>query len=561
MAKKLKGDITISVQSFDGKKKNVKDITSLSSFVKREVSAIYANTALTKIKKGMTKAQKEAAVKARKEWGLTNKKVSMQMHVKRVDDWGDKKTAPQKIAFENMLGTVPQKYLIIAKLFFLIVSTTPVDEEYKYTAYVNRKYEWSGKPGKLGSRELKSMRAVVRTHVPDEEVLRDLWCISVNTEEGNSSTFLSTKDFDVNWENENSPDYKKIAKKLREVYNNKDFSTFHIWNTYQSHDGFNKIQALEYGRYHYNDTKERHKGKPLEREHGLVGGYSIQAPSGFIRLAWQEVENANEWAGQETEKARAKDSKAEAVKFKATDIKSDINFNVYTNRSANTIYQAINELRLEGVKDDEMTRREIAEAIGKNRQKVYVGIRALNLAAKQKVIDTKEAEEQKRQSFEASKQIERKYKRQETNRKYYKNNKERILKNAKLKGIKGLQGDVSSDGQSIISGEFNLGIVSYQSGYDMKFFTLKGNLKLSKENLEELQNEGSIVEIETRDAKGDKDYAEVRIHQNVLQIYNNDDEEWESAAEHIARIYKVKYDTKKGEEKAIEILQRIIDTI
>ena len=495
---KVRGSIQVDITTSKGKKikASPKSLPKTLRDVYIDQVSEYAAKHTTK---KLTMAQKKLL--AEKRGGITAKKTNAKMTVsKRPGKFNPRAAKESKeIKFDYITPTVAQAYLVVAKLYFLIVCTTPFDEPYNYTAYVDRKYT---KADKHDRRKFKSVSAVIRKHVPDDEALRDTWCINLATEGAKSSDFLSTEDFNVNWENERGPGYKTIAKKLMDFYKKEPFTTFHIWNSYQSKDGFNKFMALEYGQYTAKNTPERHVGDKVHREHGLVGGYSIQAPQGFVRLAWQEVEDANQFAAEATEiakqTAKANGTKAKKVTFKAQDIKSNTTFNLEVNSDADRLRReevtdAVNDLLKQGIARENITRRDIARAIGEKRTKVPVTLGEIKKAAKAK---TKEIKKQAAEDSKVvTKVIRQAVSRQEQNRRYWEKNRDRINEQRREK-YNQLNGTVTAGGQNVFSGVLTL-------GDDFKF-TAGEKVKLGQQEKDWLKNK-----TEDQDIKvfiGDNDY-------------------------------------------------------
>ena len=530
----MKGSIQIDITTVNGKKQKATPKT-LAKMLKDGYVNQVSEYAAKHVTKKLTLAKQKAVAKSKGK--ITPKTANLKMKVSRTPDITKNAATIKKnknMEFKHITPTIAQAYLVVAKLFFKIVCNTPYDERYKYTAYVDRTYT---KADKNDNRKLKSMKAVLRTHVPDDEVLRDLWCINLVAPGVPASVYFSTKDFNVDWENENGSGYKTIAKKLRSFYKDAEFTTFHIWNSYQPHDGFNKIMALEYGRYTAKDTEERHTGQ--KREHGLIGGYSIQAPQGFVRLAWQEVEDADQFASEATqiakEESKETGKKAKPVYFKAQDIKNNLTFNLQSKNSdtrEKAVYAAVEELLDEGIKREDITRRDIARAIAEKRKSVPVTLGDLNKAAKARTriekkeqkARLKESEEQRLKKFLSAEE-----KKKEANRKYWEAHKEEINKERRRKYA--LEGNISAGGQNLLSDVIQLGTVEGES------YSIQGSLNIPPELVKDLLNPENDWWFEGRDEGKNVD-IQIRLFNGVLEFNpTGDKDNWKNAAKYLEDEY------------------------
>lgn len=145
-----------------------------------------------------------------------------------------------------------EKKLYVAAMFFQwVVSRTPLDEEYE--------------------------RVYGGTHKPDNDSVRDAWFIAY----GNKN-FKST-DFEGCFDTFNDKSaIKKIADALREgIKTQKNIKSIRVYNTHE------RFSQLEYGEYEY---QSRGISQGPTREHGLVDGFSIQAPKGMLRLTEAEID-------------------------------------------------------------------------------------------------------------------------------------------------------------------------------------------------------------------------------------------------------------------------------
>lgn len=146
--------------------------------------------------------------------------------------------------------TNEQKMHIAATFFQWAVSRTPVDEVYD-------------RDGEL--------------HEPDEDSVRDDWYISYGRMK------LRSKDFPGCFDQFNDQDaIKTIANRLRQgIKTSRSIRTFRVYNTNP------RFSELEYGEYKYTSSKT-YKGPG--REHGVAGGFSIQAPRGMLRITELELD-------------------------------------------------------------------------------------------------------------------------------------------------------------------------------------------------------------------------------------------------------------------------------
>ena len=515
----MKGSIQFDITTVDGKKVKATSKTLAKTLKDGYINQV-SEYAAKHVTKKLTLAKQQAMAKSRGK--ITPKTANLKMKVSRTPDITKNAATIKKnkdMQFKHITPTLAQAYLLVAKLYFKIVCLTPYDEPYKYTAYVDRTYT---KADKHDNRKLKSMSAVLRTHVPDDEVLRDLWCINLVAPGVPASVYLSTKDFNVDWENENGSGYKTIAKKLRSFYKDAEFTTFHIWNSYQPHDGFNKIMALE---------------------HGLIGGYSVQAPQGFVRLAWQEVEDAEQFASEATqmakEAAKGTGQKAKPVTFKAQDVKNNLTFNLqskYSDVREKAVYAAVEDLLDQGIAREDITRKDIARAIAEKRKSVPVTLGDLNKAAKAR---TKiEKKEQKARFKESEEKRLRKFmsdeeKKKEKNRRYWEAHKDEINKERRRKYA--LEGNISAGGQNLLSDVIQLGTVEGES------YSIQGSLDVDPKLLKELLNpdNGIVFNAKIDDPNLGIIESEVRIrlHNGVLEFEQFADEHWVPAAEYLEGAY------------------------
>lgn len=146
--------------------------------------------------------------------------------------------------------TNEQKIYIAAMFFQWAVSRTPVDEVYD-------------RDGEL--------------HEPDEDSVRDDWYISYGRMKLRSKDFPGCFD---QFNDKNAIDI--IAKRLQQgIKTSRNIRSFRVYNTNP------RFSQLEYGEYKYTSSKI-YKGP--EKEHGVAGGFSIQAPRGMLRITEIELD-------------------------------------------------------------------------------------------------------------------------------------------------------------------------------------------------------------------------------------------------------------------------------
>lgn len=146
--------------------------------------------------------------------------------------------------------TNEQKIYIAAMFFQWAVSRTPVDEVYD-------------RDGGL--------------HKPDEDSVRDDWYISYGRMKLRSKDFPGCFD---QFNDKNAIDI--IAKRLQQgIKTSGNIRSFRVYNTNP------RFSQLEYGEYECTSSKI-YKGP--EKEHGLAGGFSIQAPRGMLRITEIELD-------------------------------------------------------------------------------------------------------------------------------------------------------------------------------------------------------------------------------------------------------------------------------
>lgn len=146
-----------------------------------------------------------------------------------------------------------QKIYIASMFFQWVVSRTPLDEDYR--------------------------RANGSMHYADEDVVRDEWHLRY----GNFD--LCSKDLSGCFDRFNdSTAIDTIASLLSAgIKTNKHIRTFKVYNTNP------RFSQLEYGEYFL-----KHPGKITTgasgRKHGVVDGFSVQAPMGMLRITESELD-------------------------------------------------------------------------------------------------------------------------------------------------------------------------------------------------------------------------------------------------------------------------------
>ncbi len=154
-----------------------------------------------------------------------------------------------------------RRNLFLAAMFFQrVVSRTPLDED--YMTGINER----GKP---------------TMHYADNDSVRDCWVASYRNKKITSKylrescgcTFLKFND---------RTEVKKIYEQFLELAGKtKNISGVHIDNTHE------RFPMLEYGEYLHDGSIKSGE----HYEHGVKGGYSVQAPAGMLRLTQQEFED------------------------------------------------------------------------------------------------------------------------------------------------------------------------------------------------------------------------------------------------------------------------------
>lgn len=253
---------------------------------KSNVAKLASDAANKAISKELGKAKAKKAPVKRKPKGPF---VTTQ-HV----DW-DKKSSGPVSATMNLGVTssrAKDRVWAAAKLFYQIVANTPLDEDYEYTR----------QPKKKSSKEIREKKAfkfvrgedglmkvvpvdVVKPaykafHKADEHVTRNNWILKLTTIRG--TTEFKSGSLGINFDQPSDSGWTAVADQIRAVTGRYKPTDVEIVNN----DPY--IDVLEYGRYNSTST-EKHQGAMYQ--HGTVGGYSVQAPRGIMRVAASQLNN------------------------------------------------------------------------------------------------------------------------------------------------------------------------------------------------------------------------------------------------------------------------------
>lgn len=211
-------------------------------------------------------------------------------------DWKKSKKASGPVSATMNLGVTSSKakdrVWAAAKLFYQIVANTPLDEDYEYTR----------QPKKKSSKEIREKKAfkfvrgedglmkvvpvdVVKPaykafHKADEHVTRNNWILKLTTTRG--TTEFRSGSLGINFDQPSDSGWTAVADQIRAVTGRYKPTDVEIVNN----DPY--IDVLEYGRYNSTST-EKHQGAMYQ--HGTVGGYSVQAPRGIMRVAASQLNN------------------------------------------------------------------------------------------------------------------------------------------------------------------------------------------------------------------------------------------------------------------------------
>ena len=153
-----------------------------------------------------------------------------------------------------------ERTLFMAAVFFQrVVNRTPMDEDYLVTGENGSKVE----------------------HHADDDYVRDAWTASYNNR---IVTAKQLREAGLTFENFNDEnEIRKIYNVFKKTFvmSKKNILSIHIDNTHE------RFPMLEYGEY-TKDSKEIKGGEKYE--HGVEGGYSVQAPHGMLRITEAEFQ-------------------------------------------------------------------------------------------------------------------------------------------------------------------------------------------------------------------------------------------------------------------------------
>ena len=117
-------------------------------------------------------------------------------------------------------------------------------------------------------------------HKADDKVTRNNWVLKITTRGG--SCELHSGSLGINFDQPSDTGWTAVADQIRAQTGRFIPLTVDIENK----DPY--IDVLEYGRYNSTST-EKHQGAMYQ--HGTVGGYSVQAPRGIMRVAASQLNN------------------------------------------------------------------------------------------------------------------------------------------------------------------------------------------------------------------------------------------------------------------------------
>lgn len=165
-----------------------------------------------------------------------------------------------------------------AVFFQRVVSRTPYDEQYvkrvDYTDPVTH--------------EVHQIKTV---HNPDKHSIRYSWCIAF----GNNILTAQelNNDFpDMFFVFNSKSDIERIFDKLYRMVGDTTVRNVRTWHIYNTEFDTEEYKDLEYGSYK-KDSKYISQGKlSIHHEHGVEGGYSVQAPAGMYRISLMEFMNS-----------------------------------------------------------------------------------------------------------------------------------------------------------------------------------------------------------------------------------------------------------------------------
>ena len=209
-------------------------------------------------------------------------------------DWKKSKKASGPVSSTMNLGVTSSRakdrVWATAKLFYQIVANTPLDEDYEYTRQPKKSKEIKDKKAFKFMKGEDGLMKVVPVdvakpatkafHKADDKVTRNNWVLKITTTKG-VSEFRSSS-LGLNFDQPSDTGWTAVADQIRAVTGQYKPTDVEITNN----DPY--IDVLEYGRYN-STSKEKHQG--AKYQHGTVGGYSVQAPRGIMRVAASQLNN------------------------------------------------------------------------------------------------------------------------------------------------------------------------------------------------------------------------------------------------------------------------------
>ena len=198
------------------------------------------------------------------------------------------KTETARVMASSMAGStfssIRDFIQAVAIVFQRVVARTPVDEAYKTKYKQTGKVRNSGGKGKPKEDEAE--------HKPDNDSLRDDWVCNLKFDD--FSITIKSTDYDVKiFEKINDKEsiqviVNDIVKKLssfNDIKLDKRGVNTKVSVNFENKNGH--FAKLEYGYGGRSSSHEPVKGD--KRYHGLVNGFSVQAPSGFFRISMIEL--------------------------------------------------------------------------------------------------------------------------------------------------------------------------------------------------------------------------------------------------------------------------------
>lgn len=227
----------------------------------------------SKTEQAAAKGSIEAEVYASKEASKTAGRNAMKRQIKEV-------------SLNGLEGDIEKKYQYAGTAFFRIVARTPYDEDYVMT----RHRDLEDKPKyklKISNGNIHRSAVLEKTYVQhkaDNDVVRNDWYIELINVDGTSVTLGVGSFSGISFENVTGAGWKEVASVMKKANGGKEIKDMNIFNMNQ------RCRQLEFGLYQRKESKEFHKG--AKRFHGVAGGYSVQAPRGFVRITQNELANA-----------------------------------------------------------------------------------------------------------------------------------------------------------------------------------------------------------------------------------------------------------------------------